>query len=134
MSNSAFQTWFKPLVPLSYNAYGSASSLTTHTADDIKSRYTIWLAHWVDKTNYSGAYAVWQYSEKGKVDGISGNVDLDICCKDFPTIIKGKGLNGYGNEPTPTPAEPVQSNEPDNNVTVTVQIGNETYKGTLAKA
>ena len=26
--------------------YGSAFSLTTHTADDIKSRYTIWLAHW----------------------------------------------------------------------------------------
>ena len=38
--------------------YGSASSLTTHTADDIKSRYTIWLAHWVDETNYSGAYGV----------------------------------------------------------------------------
>ena len=114
--------------------YGSASSLSTHTADDIKSRYTIWLAHWVDKTNYSGAYAVWQYSEKGKVDGISGNVDLDICNKDFPTIIKGKGLNGYGNEPTPVPAEPVQPNEPDNNVSVTVTIGNETYKGTLVKA
>ena len=114
--------------------YGSASSLTTHTADDIKSRYTIWLAHWVDKTNYTGAYAVWQYSEKGKVDGISGNVDLDICNKDFPTIIKGKGLNGYGNEPTPTPAEPVQPTVPDNNVSVTVPIGEDSYKGTLVKA
>ena len=38
--------------------YGSESSLTTHTADDIKSRYTIWLAHWVNQTNYSGAYAI----------------------------------------------------------------------------
>ena len=35
--------------------YGSVSSLTTHTADDIKSWCTIWLAHWVDKTNYSCA-------------------------------------------------------------------------------
>ena len=42
--------------------YGSASSLVTHTADDIKSRYTIWLAHWVDQTNYSGAYGIWQHS------------------------------------------------------------------------
>ena len=83
--------------------YGSASPLFTHTADDIKSHYTIWLAHWVDRTNYSGAYAVWQYSEKGKVDGISGNVDLDICYKDFPTIIKGKGLNGWGKAANPTP-------------------------------
>ena len=111
--------------------YGSASSLTTHTADDIKSHYTIWLAHWVDKTNYSGAYGIWQYSEKGKVDGINGNVDLDICYKDFTTIIKGKGLNGWGKaEPTPTPAP----DKPDTTVTATIKIGDDTYKGTLVKA
>ena len=110
--------------------YGSASSLTTHTADDIKSWYTIWLAHWVDETNYSGAYGVWQHSEKGKVAGINGNVDLDICYKDFPTIIKGKGLNGFSKtEPTPTLAPDVQ----ESNVTVTVQIGKDSYKGTLKK-
>ena len=55
-------------------------------ADDIKSRYTIWLAHWVNQTNYSSAYAIWQYSSKGKVAGINGNVDLDICYKDFPRL------------------------------------------------
>ena len=111
--------------------YGSASSLTTHTADDIKSRYTIWLAHWVDKTNYSGAYGIWQYSEKGKVEGINGNVDLDICYKDFTTIIKGKGLNGWGKaEPTPTPAP----DKLDTTVTATIKIGDDTYKGTLVKA
>lgn len=109
--------------------YGSASSLTTHTADDIKRRYTIWLAHWVNQTSYSGAYGIWQHSEKGRVDGISGNVDLDIGYKDFPTIIKGKGLNGYSAEPTPTPAPDV----PDTDVTATIKIGNDTYKGTLKK-
>ncbi len=107
--------------------YSSASSLTTHTADDIKSWFTIWLAHWVDKTNYSGAYGIWQHSEKGKVAGINGNVDLDICYKDFPTIIKGKGLNGCGKTPTPVP------DVPDSDVTVTVQIGKDSYKGTLKK-
>ena len=117
--------------------YGSASSLTTHTADDIKSHYTIWLAHWVDKTNYSGAYGIWQYSEKGKVDGISGAVDLDICYKDFPTIIKGKGLNGWGKAANPTPVpdpEPTEPTADNKTATVTVTIGNETYKGTLMKA
>ena len=110
--------------------YGSASSLTTHTADDIKSRYTIWLAHWVNQTSYGGAYGIWQHSEKGRVDGISGNVDLDIGYKDFPTIIKGKGLNGYGKtEPSPTPAPDVL----DSDVTATIKIGNDTYKGTLKK-
>ena len=110
--------------------YGSASSLTTHTADDIKSWYTIWLAHWVDKTNYSGAYGIWQHSEKGKVAGINGNVDLDICYKDFPTIIKGKGLNEWRKaEPSSTPAP----DKPDTTVTATIKIGTDTYKGTLMK-
>ena len=115
--------------------YGSASSLTTHTADDIKSRYTIWLAHWVDNTNYSGAYAVWQYSEKGKVDGVSGNVDLDTCTKDFPTIIKSKGLNGFGSAvtPTPTPTENPSSDNIHGNLTATITIGDEVYEGTLTK-
>ena len=112
--------------------YGSASSLTTHTADDIKSHYTIWLAHWVNQTNYSGAYGIWQYSEKGKVDGISGNVDLDICYKDFPTIIKGKKLNGWGKAANPTPVEPEPITD-NQTATVTVTIGKDTYKGTLAK-
>ena len=108
--------------------YGSASSLTTHTADDIKSRYTIWLAHWVDKTNYSGAYGIWQHSEKGKVDGINGNVDLDICYKDFPTIIKGKGLNGYGKE--------LNSLAPaaEDGISVEVIVDGKKYSGKLNKA
>lgn len=110
--------------------YGSASPLFTHTADDIKTHYTIWLAHWVDKTNYSGAYAVWQYSAKGKVNGITGSVDLDICYKDFPTIIKGKGLNGFGAvKPSPVPDD-----KTDTTVTATIKIGDDTYKGTLVKA
>ena len=110
--------------------YGSASSLNTHTSDDIKSRYTIWLAHWVNQTSYGGAYGIWQHSEKGRVDGITGNVDLDIGYKDFPTIIKGKGLNGWGKaEPTSTSAP----DKPDTTVTATIKIGTDTYKGTLKK-
>ena len=112
--------------------YGSASSLTTNIADDIKSWYTIWLAHWVDQTNYSGAYGIWQHSEKGRVNGINGNVDLDICNKDFPTIIKGKGLNGWGKTPVPTPDK--SEDKQDSTMTATIKIGNDTYKGTLVKS
>ncbi len=104
--------------------YGSASSLITHTADDIKSRYTIWLAHWVNQTSYSGAYGIWQHSEKGAVSGISGNVDLDVGYKDFPTIIKSKGMNGYGKE---VPAA-------KDGITVEVTVDGEKYTGKLNKA
>lgn len=38
----------------------------------------IWLAHYVDETDYKGNYDMWQYTSKGRVDGISGNVDLNI--------------------------------------------------------
>lgn len=111
--------------------YGSASSLVTHIADDIKSRYTIWLAHWVDQTNYGGAFGIWQHSEKGKVAGINGNVNLDIGYKDFPTIIRAKGLNGYGKEEVlpnlPAPAA-------DDGVTVEVTVDGKKYSGKLNKA
>ncbi len=111
--------------------YGSASSLTTHTADDIKSRYTIWLAHWCNQTNYTGAYGIWQHSEKGKVAGINGNVDLDIGYKDFPTIIKAKGLNGYGKEEVlPNPPAPAA----EDGITVEVTVDGKKYSGKLNKA
>jgi len=38
----------------------------------------VWLAHYTEQTNYSGQYRVWQLCENGKVDGISGGVDLNI--------------------------------------------------------
>ena len=107
--------------------YGSASSLTTHTADDIKRKYAIWLAHWTESTNYSGAYGIWQHSCKGKVDGISGDVDLDKCYVDYPERIKTKGLNGYGVTPSPAPV-------PDDSVYATVTVDGKKYSGKLNRA
>lgn len=39
----------------------------------------IWYAYWASKlpANKEGKVAIWQYSSKGKVDGINGNVDMD---------------------------------------------------------
>lgn len=38
---------------------------------------------------------MWQYSSSGQVAGIAGNVDMNIANKDYPTIIRGAGLNGF---------------------------------------
>lgn len=112
--------------------YTSRSVLSTHIEDDIKTRYALWVAEWGAKLNYSGAVGIWQYSDKGKVDGITGNVDLDMAYVDYATKVKAAGKNGYGKaEPIPTPAP---DPEPDEKVSVTVTIGKDTYKGTLAKA
>lgn len=40
--------------------------------------YVIWLAHYVEQTSYARRYDIWQYSSTGRVDGISGNVDMNI--------------------------------------------------------
>lgn len=40
--------------------------------------YDIWLAHYVDQTSYTGDYKFWQLTDKGKVDGINGTVDINI--------------------------------------------------------
>ena len=41
-------------------------------------RYIVWLAEYRSTPIYQGYYHIWQYSSKGKVDGINGNVDMDI--------------------------------------------------------
>lgn len=40
--------------------------------------YDTWLAHYTSKTNYQGSYKYWQLCSNGKVDGIKGNVDINI--------------------------------------------------------
>lgn len=40
--------------------------------------YPLWLAHYVDMTDFYYQYDMWQYSCTGAVPGISGSVDLNI--------------------------------------------------------
>lgn len=107
--------------------YTSRSILSTHIEDDIKTRYALWIAEWDDKLNYSGSVGIWQHSCKGVVNGISGDVDLNIAYVDYPTKIKAAGLNGYKD------VKPTHDVSKDNVVTVSVQIGGDRYKGTLTR-
>ncbi len=40
--------------------------------------YKIWLAQYASAPTYAGRYDMWQYSSKGRVSGISGDVDMNI--------------------------------------------------------
>lgn len=45
-------------------------------------KYSTWLAHYTNKTDYDGEYYIWQLCSNGKVDGIDDNlVDIDILYK-----------------------------------------------------
>lgn len=44
--------------------------------------YELWLAHYANVPNFPYKYTGWQYTESGSVDGISGDVDLNLWFKD----------------------------------------------------
>lgn len=104
--------------------YGSYSSLTNLTDASIRQRYAVWLAHWdVDKSPYTGAYGMWQYSV-GNANGVTGACDLDYCYVDYPEKIKAKGLNGYG-----ITHPPEDDTEPEKGLAIELAIDGKQYKG-----
>ena len=44
----------------------------------LPTNHDIWLAHYTSNTTYKGKYRFWQLCENGRVDGIKGNVDIDV--------------------------------------------------------
>lgn len=40
--------------------------------------YETWLAHYTKQTNYKGDYRFWQLCSNGRVDGIKGDVDINV--------------------------------------------------------
>jgi len=57
----------------SRNWFNKKLDVTKLSADNVT-----WLAEYDDKPSYGGTYQLWQYSSAGKVNGIEGNVDMNI--------------------------------------------------------
>ncbi len=47
-------------------------------AATLSANYKIWLANYTTQTDYNGIYHMWQYTSKGAVPGIIGNVDCNF--------------------------------------------------------
>ncbi len=75
--------------------YASKSWLENQLNSPKLDRFDKWVAQWGPKCTYSGPYGIWQYSSDGKVNGIASRVDMNIAYKDYPSIIKNAGLNGW---------------------------------------
>ena len=58
--------------------YSSKNFLNNFWTADTKSLDSVWLAHFVEDTDYTGEYAMWQVCSAGTIDGIDGYVDFDI--------------------------------------------------------
>lgn len=55
--------------------------------------FDVWLAAYRSKKPEPGwPFGLWQYTRKGKIPGVSGDVDLSVPYKDYTKIIAKKGL------------------------------------------
>ena len=75
--------------------YMSRSPLTQYITADVQKKYTLWVAEYGSKCNYSGSIGIWQNSSTWKVAGINGNVDHNYAYVDYAKIIKEGGFNGF---------------------------------------
>lgn len=66
--------------------------------DEIQKRYTIWLAQY-NSTNDMDC-DIWQYTSTGNIDGINGNVDMNIMYRDLISDISSSSNNNSDNSET----------------------------------
>ena len=94
--------------------YSSLCTFRAYFTEEVKNKYDIWLAHVgnggypLSKTPYEGHKEMWQYSWKGTIKGIKGDVDEDYCYKDYTSAVTPEPVK----PDTPvTPDKPVDGGE-----------------------
>ncbi|MBQ6432134.1 MAG: hypothetical protein IJJ99_09710 [Oscillospiraceae bacterium] len=69
--------------------------------EKICKKYECWMAQYFSDGScdaydrFDDFYGMWQYSSSGAVPGVPGGVDMDVCFKDYPSICREYGFNGY---------------------------------------
>lgn len=89
--------------------------LNSHLYKDQLSKYDLWLAQW-NVTEPSVECGIWQMADNGKIDGISGNVDMNMSFKNYPSIMIEKGINGYSKNEEIKKEIPKQEPKPSNSI------------------
>ncbi|WP_022777221.1 glycoside hydrolase family 25 protein [Butyrivibrio sp. AE3009] len=71
------QAGYEPMI------YGNVKSFTLLMDAADVDEYGIWIAYYGTPLYYPYHFDIWQYSSTGQIDGIDGNVDLNICVTDY---------------------------------------------------
>ncbi|MBR1666959.1 MAG: glycoside hydrolase family 25 protein [Bacteroidaceae bacterium] len=73
------------VTPILYTGYKFKTSyLNTPDFD----KYPYWIAHYyVDSLEYKGNWTFWQHTDVGKVDGIKGDVDINVFHGDYQDLM-----------------------------------------------
>lgn len=69
--------------------YMSISPLCNYITDEVQKAYPLWIAQYNNVCQYDGNYAIWQYSDNGKVSGVDGNTDMNYLHDE--NILKSNG-------------------------------------------
>lgn len=95
--------------------YSTAYFLGSYTNESKLTKYDKWIAQWAKNCSYKGDYGLWQFGgetnllRSNKVAGVV--CDQDYAMKDYPTIIKSLGRNGYGSVKVEAGTSNVESKE-----------------------
>ena len=76
--------------------YSYEAFLTAKMSASFRNKYDVWCANISRTPNIK--YGIHQYTFTGRVNGVSGAVDLNRTDKDYPSIIKAAGKNGFKTE------------------------------------
>ena len=90
-----YASWFDD----GYNGW-----MSSKLNNDIGKKYEFWMANYFNNmqpentrtANYKNKYGMYQYTSSKTISGWSGNLDHNVCYKDYPAIVKQYGFNGYG--------------------------------------
>ena len=76
-------------------------------SNDLIYSSNLWVAQYSSTNSFNKPYSMWQYSEKGVVDGIKGNVDMNYTCLEtFDLGINHGSNNGNDNDSNNAPVAP----------------------------
>ena len=76
-------------------------------------QYQFWFAQYADQPTSLYHFQMWQYSSKGKVAGISSDVDMNLCFVPYPNAVRRPGVTPEAPpEPAPTSYLPSRPLEP----------------------
>ena len=64
--------------------YANYNWWTNYLTSSEYDQWDRWIARYASATGYSKEYTIWQYTSSGKVNGISGNVDMNYWYGAFP--------------------------------------------------
>lgn len=82
--------------------YMSRYALMNYIKPEVRNKYELWVAEYgTSSCKYTGEYAMWQYADTGKVNGINGNADVNFrYTKDY-TRLADQAYTGKAITPQP---------------------------------